>query len=53
VLEKIQSRVVSFEEPVTIIRENLAALLEKEENWAKAAQVLSGIDLDSGRGTSS
>jgi hypothetical protein len=50
VLEKIQSRVVSFEEPVTIIRENYAQLLQREENWAKAAQVLSGIDLDSGGG---
>jgi len=47
-LERIQPRVVSFEESVTIIRENLADVLEKEEQWTKAAQVLGGIDLDSG-----
>jgi COP9 signalosome complex subunit 4 len=40
--------VVSYEEPVTTIREQLAATLEREEDWAKAAQVLAGIDLDSG-----
>lgn len=32
----------------TLIREKLAELLEKEEAWSKAAQVLAGIDLDSG-----
>lgn len=48
-LEKIQPRVVSFEEAVIIIRENLAELLEKEEDWKKSAQILAGIDLDSGR----
>lgn len=47
-LERIQPRVVSYEEPVTTIREQLAATLESEEDWAQAAQVLSGIDLDSG-----
>ena len=47
-LEKIQPRVVSFEESVTTIRENLAALQESEEEWSKAAQTLAGIDLDSG-----
>ncbi|KAK9836339.1 hypothetical protein WJX81_006781 [Elliptochloris bilobata] len=47
-LERIQPRVVSYEEPVTTIREQLAATLEAEEDWAKAAQVLAGIDLDSG-----
>ena len=39
---------VSYEEPATTIREQLAATLEREEDWAKAAQVLAGIDLDSG-----
>ena len=39
---------VSYEEPATTIREQLAAMLEREEDWAKAAQVLAGIDLDSG-----
>lgn len=39
---------VSYEEQVTAIREQLAELLEEEEDWAKAAKVLAGIDLDSG-----
>eukprot|EP00854_Cymbomonas_tetramitiformis_P008328 gene8328-9895_t len=47
-LEKIQPRMVSFEEQVTKVRENLASVYEREEAWAKAAQVLAGIDLDSG-----
>ena len=41
---------MSFEEQATILRENLAELLEKEEEWAQAAQTLAGIDLDSGAG---
>lgn len=40
---------VSYEEQVTTIREQLAELLEDEEEWAKAAKVLAGIDLDSGQ----
>mmetsp|Transcript_26812 Transcript_26812/g.86073 ORF Transcript_26812/g.86073 Transcript_26812/m.86073 type:complete len:173 (-) Transcript_26812:55-573(-) len=47
-LQKIQPRVVSFEEQVSVIREQLAELHEAEEDWSKAAQVLAGIDLDSG-----
>ena len=47
-LEKIQPRVVSYEEQVTTVREQLAGLLEQEEEWSKAAQTLAGIDLDSG-----
>ncbi|ERN17533.1 hypothetical protein AMTRI_Chr13g92540 [Amborella trichopoda] len=47
-LTQIQPRVVSFEEQVLIIREKLAELYESEEQWSKAAQMLSGIDLDSG-----
>ncbi|CAN6582659.1 unnamed protein product [Malus baccata var. baccata] len=43
-----QIRVVSFEEQVTIIREKLAELYESEQLWSKAAQMLSGINLDSG-----
>ena len=31
-----------------IIREKLAELYESEQQWSKAAQMLSGIDLDSG-----
>lgn len=47
-LERLQPRVVSFEEPVTLIRESLASQWEREEAWSKAAGVLAGIDLDSG-----
>jgi hypothetical protein len=47
-LERIAPRVVSFEEPCTIIREGLAEVLEKQEDYSKAAQVLAGIDMDSG-----
>lgn len=47
-LTQIQPRVVSFEEQVLVIREKLAELYESEHEWSKAAQMLSGIDLDSG-----
>ncbi|XP_074272298.1 COP9 signalosome complex subunit 4 [Silene latifolia] len=47
-LQQIQPRVVSFEEQALTIREKLAELYESEEQWSKAAQMLSGIDLDSG-----
>ncbi|PHT98788.1 COP9 signalosome complex subunit 4 [Capsicum chinense] len=46
-LNQIQPRVVSFEEQVLIIREKLAELYESEQQWSKAAQMLSGIDFDS------
>ncbi|XP_056167281.1 COP9 signalosome complex subunit 4-like [Syzygium oleosum] len=46
-LAQIQPRVVSFEEQPLIIREKLAELYESEQQWSKAAQMLSGIDLDS------
>ncbi|GBF98333.1 COP9 signalosome complex subunit 4 [Raphidocelis subcapitata] len=47
-LERLAPRQVSFEEQATVLRENLAAVLEGEEEWAQAAQTLAGIDLDSG-----
>ncbi|MCO5547261.1 hypothetical protein L7F22_000706 [Adiantum nelumboides] len=47
-LMQIQPRVVSFEEQVSVIREGLAELYVNEEEWSKAAQMLSGIDLESG-----
>ncbi|KAI4389923.1 hypothetical protein MLD38_002090 [Melastoma candidum] len=47
-LSQIQPRVVSFEEQLLVIREKLAELYESEQQWSKAAQMLSGIDLDSG-----
>eukprot|EP00242_Pyramimonas_sp_CCMP2087_P014326 CAMPEP_0198221966 /NCGR_PEP_ID=MMETSP1445-20131203/86061_1 /TAXON_ID=36898 /ORGANISM="Pyramimonas sp., Strain CCMP2087" /LENGTH=403 /DNA_ID=CAMNT_0043900301 /DNA_START=83 /DNA_END=1294 /DNA_ORIENTATION=+ len=47
-LEQIQPRVVSFEEQVTTIRESLANVYESGEDWSMAAQILGGIDLESG-----
>jgi len=38
---------VAFEEQDSIIRENLAAVYEEEENWSEAAKLLRGI-LDGG-----
>jgi len=45
-LEKIQSRVVAFEEQVAVIRQNLALVFESEEEWKEAALTLIGIPLD-------
>ena len=39
---------VSYEEQVTLLREQLADVYAQEEDFSKAAQLLSGIDLDSG-----
>ncbi|CAG9467645.1 unnamed protein product [Pedinophyceae sp. YPF-701] len=47
-LEQVQARAISFEESAATIRENLSALHEQERSWSKAAQVLAGIDLESG-----
>ena len=47
-LEKMGPRVVSFEEQVSVIREELALVYEKEEEWGQAAKMLAGIPLDSG-----
>ena len=47
-LERIQPRVTSFEEQASTIREHLADLYEKEEDWTTAAKMLAGIPLDSG-----
>jgi len=48
-LEKIQPRVVAFEEQVSIIRMQLARIYEAEENWREAAKILVAIPLDSGQ----
>ena len=42
---------VSYEEQVTAIREQLADVLIDEEDWNQAAKTLAGIDLDSGEQT--
>lgn len=47
-LAKVAPRSVSYPEQSQAIREALARVLEAEEEWTKAAQVLQGIDLDSG-----
>lgn len=39
-LEKVQPRVVSFEEQVGVIRKHLAQIYEQEGKWKDAAQVL-------------
>lgn len=39
---------VFMELQALVIREKLAGLYESEQEWSKAAQMLSGIDLDSG-----
>lgn len=39
-LEKIQPRVVSFEDQVCILRKNLAVIYEREHKYKDAAQVL-------------
>eukprot|EP00164_Ancoracysta_twista_P003596 GFYU01004816.1.p1 GENE.GFYU01004816.1~~GFYU01004816.1.p1 ORF type:complete len:409 (+),score=120.51 GFYU01004816.1:177-1403(+) len=46
-LDKLQARLVSFEEQVTLLRESLAQVLEDEECWSEAAKCLSGIPFDS------
>ncbi|KAM9979142.1 hypothetical protein ACTFIZ_000480 [Dictyostelium cf. discoideum] len=47
VLERIQNRVVAFEEQVSEIRYNLAKLYERQENWRESARCLIAIPLDS------
>ncbi|KAI8088894.1 uncharacterized protein BX664DRAFT_279535 [Halteromyces radiatus] len=47
-IEKAQPRVVSFEEPLSQLREKLATIYEQEEDFLEAAKILQGIALDSG-----
>ncbi|CAO3681767.1 unnamed protein product [Umbelopsis vinacea] len=47
-IDKIQSRVVSFEEQMSSLREKLASVYEQEEEYVEAAKILQGIPLDSG-----
>ncbi|KDQ64537.1 hypothetical protein JAAARDRAFT_116665 [Jaapia argillacea MUCL 33604] len=46
-LDVAQPRVVSYEEPVSQLRFQLADILEGEEEWSEAARVLMGISLES------
>ena len=47
-LTLLQPRAVSFLAETNSLRQQLSVLLEAEEEWSKAAAVLSGMDLDSG-----
>ncbi|PRP89712.1 proteasome component region PCI domain-containing protein [Planoprotostelium fungivorum] len=47
-LDKIQGRAIAFEEQVSVIRLNLSAVYEEEEEWREAAKILIAIPLDSG-----
>jgi len=48
-LEKIQPRVVAFEEQVSVLRVELAKVYEAEEEWREASKILIGIPLDTGQ----
>nr|CAB3232900.1 COP9 signalosome subunit 4 [Phallusia mammillata] len=48
-LERIQPRVISFEEQVAQIRQHLATIFEHEEKWRDAALMLVGIPIESGQ----
>ncbi|XP_074647483.1 COP9 signalosome complex subunit 4-like isoform X2 [Tubulanus polymorphus] len=48
-LEKIQPRVISFEEQVASIRQHLGNIYEREQCWKEAANVLVGIPLETGQ----
>ena len=48
-LDRTRSRVVSYEDQVTALREQLSDIFALEEEWSKAAQLLAEVDLDSGK----
>lgn len=48
-LDKVQPRVISFEEQVASIRQHLAQIYERTEQWKEAANVLGGIPLETGQ----
>uniref|UniRef100_A0A224YVQ7 COP9 signalosome complex subunit 4 n=1 Tax=Rhipicephalus zambeziensis TaxID=60191 RepID=A0A224YVQ7_9ACAR len=48
-LDKVQPRVVSFEEQVASIRQHLAEIYVQEQSWREAASVLVGIPLETGQ----
>lgn len=48
-LERLQPRVISFEEQVAIIRQHLAGIYERQENWREAANTLGFIPLETGQ----
>ncbi|XP_014207002.1 COP9 signalosome complex subunit 4 [Copidosoma floridanum] len=48
-LDKVQPRVISFEEQVASIRQHLADIYERNMEWRMAAAVLVGIPLETGQ----
>ncbi|XP_026472790.1 COP9 signalosome complex subunit 4 isoform X2 [Ctenocephalides felis] len=48
-LDRVQPRVISFEEQVSSIRQHLADIYERNQNWKCAANVLVGIPLETGQ----
>ena len=48
-LDKVAPRVISFEEQVGSIRQHLADIYEREQNWKQAAITLVGIPLETGQ----
>mgnify|MGYP001119562408 CR=1 FL=1 len=48
-IEKLQPRVVVFEEQLTLIREHLAQIYKWNDCYQDAAQTLAGIPLESGQ----
>ncbi|CAD6216294.1 GSCOCG00004445001-RA-CDS [Cotesia congregata] len=48
-LDKVQPRVISFEEQVASIRQHLANIYERKQDWREAANVLVGIPLETGQ----
>ncbi|XP_064616137.1 COP9 signalosome complex subunit 4-like [Liolophura sinensis] len=48
-LDRVHTRVISFEEQVAAIRQHLADIYEREQCWRDAASVLVGIPLETGQ----
>jgi COP9 signalosome complex subunit 4 len=48
-LDKVQPRVISFEEQVASIRQHLSQIYVRVNNWREAALVLGGIPLETGQ----
>lgn len=48
-LDKVQPRVISFEEQVATIRQHLSSIYERQEQFREAANVLGLIPLETGQ----
>lgn len=48
-LDRVQPRVISFEEQVATIRQHLSSIYERQEQWREAANVLGLIPLETGQ----